>query len=63
VSVRLVPIGRTDAAAMIDELATAALLGPFRGEPAVDRRLIDALLALSAAASAHPELVSADSTH
>src|SRR5262249_46546361 len=32
---RLVPIDRLDAAAMIDDLSTQALLGPFRGEPAV----------------------------
>ena len=37
------------------------LLGPFRGEPAVDRdRLVDVLVGLSDAAAAHPELVSAD---
>jgi acetyl-CoA synthetase (ADP-forming) len=61
VSIRLVPIDRNDAAAMIDDLRTSALLGPFRGEPAVDReRLIDVLVGLSDAAAAHPELVSAD---
>ena len=58
---RLVPIDRTDAAEMIDDLATQALLGPFRGEPAVDREgLVDVLVGLSDAASAHPDLVSAD---
>jgi acetyl-CoA synthetase (ADP-forming) len=61
VSIRLVPIDRTDAAEMIDELRTSALLGPFRGEPAVDReRLVDVLVGLSDAADAHPELLSAD---
>ena len=34
VAVRLVPIERVDAEEMIDELATQALLGRFRGEPA-----------------------------
>ncbi len=37
VSFRLVPLERVDADEMIDELETQALLGPFRGEPAVDR--------------------------
>ena len=41
---------------MIDDLATQALLGPFRGEPAVDRdAVVDVLLGLSeAAAEADP---------
>ena len=37
VTIRLVPIERVDAEEMIDDLATQALLGAFRGEPAVDR--------------------------
>jgi acetyl-CoA synthetase (ADP-forming) len=61
VTMRLVPITRVDAEEMIDDLATAALLGPFRGEPPVDRSaLSDVLLALSSAAGAHDEIVSAD---
>jgi acetyl-CoA synthetase (ADP-forming) len=61
VTFRLVPISRTDAEDMIDELAMQRLLGPFRGEPAVDReRLVDVLVGLSDAATANPELVSAD---
>ncbi len=61
VAIRLVPIERVDAEEMIDELRTQALLGPFRGEPAVDRtQLGDILLGLSRAAVATPELISAD---
>jgi acetate---CoA ligase (ADP-forming) subunit beta len=61
VSVRLVPIERVDAEEMIDDLATQALLGPFRGEPPVDRdRLIAVLLGLSAAATADAQIASAD---
>jgi acetyl-CoA synthetase (ADP-forming) len=61
VAFRLVPIDTVDAADMVDELATQRLLGPFRGEPAVDRASVaDLLVALSAAAAAHPELRSAD---
>jgi acetyl-CoA synthetase (ADP-forming) len=58
---RLAPITRIDAADMIDDLATQRLLGPFRGEPAVDReQLIDVLVGLSDAAGANADLVSAD---
>jgi acetate---CoA ligase (ADP-forming) subunit beta len=61
VAFRLVPITRTDAEDMIDDLATQRLLGPFRGEPAVDRdRLVDVLVGLSAAAAAEPRIRSAD---
>lgn len=61
VSIGLVPITADDAGAMIDALESQALLGEFRGEPAVDREaLIGALVALSDAAQAHPELVSVD---
>ena len=61
VAFRLVPITRFDADDMIDDLGTQRLLGPFRGEPAVDReRLIDVLVGLSDAAIANPDLASAD---
>lgn len=61
VAFRLVPISRLDAAEMIDDLATQALLGPLRGEPAVDRdALVDVLVALSDAAEADPSIVAAD---
>lgn len=61
VAIRLVPIEAVDALDMIDDLATQTLFGPFRGEPAVDREaLVAVLLALSAAAEATPALVSAD---
>jgi acetyl-CoA synthetase (ADP-forming) len=61
VAFRLVPVSRADAAELLDDLATQALFGPLRGEPAIDREaVIDLLVALSAAAAAHPELVSVD---
>jgi acetyl-CoA synthetase (ADP-forming) len=61
VAFRLVPVSRLDAAELIDSLDTQALLGPFRGEPAVDRdALADVLVGLSAAAEADPSLVSVD---
>lgn len=61
VSFRLVPLERVDADEMIDELQTQALLGPFRGEPAVDRDALAAtILGLSALATAEPNIVSVD---
>jgi acetate---CoA ligase (ADP-forming) subunit beta len=61
VAFRLVPVERVDADEMMDELETQALLGPFRGEPAVDRDALAAtILGLSALAEAEPAVVSAD---
>ncbi len=61
VSFRLVPIGRVDAEEMIDDLELQNLLGPFRGEPAVDRAAVaDVLLGLSAAATERDDIASAD---
>jgi succinyl-CoA synthetase beta subunit len=58
---RLVPIDRDDAAEMIDDLGMQRLLGPFRGEPAVDRdRLTDVLVGLSDLAVARPDVASVD---
>ncbi|MCB0971730.1 MAG: CoA-binding protein, partial [Acidimicrobiales bacterium] len=60
-AVRPLPITAVDAAEMLDQLQTQALLGPFRGEPAVDRDAVVAVLAaLSAAAEAHPEVAAID---
>lgn len=59
--VRLVPLTRADAEDMVDGLATQALLGPFRGEPAVDRdALVAVLLGLSAAAEADGSIQAID---
>jgi succinyl-CoA synthetase beta subunit len=61
VAFRLVPLSRLDAHELIDDLATQALLGPFRGEPAVDRdALADVLCGLSTLAEARPDVVSVD---
>lgn len=61
VAIRLVPLTEVDAAEMLDELAHQKLLGPFRGEPEVDREaVVSTLVALSALAEAHPEIVSVD---
>jgi acetyl-CoA synthetase (ADP-forming) len=59
--VRLVPIAEVDAHDMLDDLSSQALLGPFRGEPAVDRDAVVAvLMALSAAAQGITGLVAVD---
>ncbi len=61
VSFRLVPVTRIDAEEMLDDLALQALLGPFRGEPAVDRAaVVEVVLGLSAAAEQRPDIASAD---
>jgi acetyl-CoA synthetase (ADP-forming) len=61
VTFRLVPIEPVDAEEMIDDLALQALLGAFRGEPAVDRAAVaGVLLGLSRAASERGDLASAD---
>ncbi len=58
---RLVPIHREDAYDMIDELATQALLGAFRGEPPVERdALADVLLGLSRVAIDEPSVRAVD---
>jgi acyl-CoA synthetase (NDP forming) len=61
VTFRLAPLTETDAFDMIDSLATQSLLGAFRGEAAVDREALAAvLLSLSRAAEADPRIVGAD---
>lgn len=61
VAIGLVPLSDADAEDLIDALATQELLGAFRGEPAVDRgALVAVLTALSAVAEGHPEVRSID---
>jgi len=61
VAFRLVPVAAVDAEEMLDELGHQALLGPFRGEPAVDRAAVVAVVqGLSALAEARPDVESVD---
>lgn len=61
VAFRPVPLTRIDADELISDLRSQALLGPLRGEPAVDReRLIDALVGLGQAAVDDPSIQSID---
>lgn len=60
-SFRVVPFGPVDAAEMIEDLLTQALLGEFRGEPAVDRGAIaEVMLGLARVAEDHPTILSVD---
>jgi acetyl-CoA synthetase (ADP-forming) len=61
VSFRLAPITPVDAEEMIDDLRLQSLLGPFRGEPPVDRAAVaEVLLALSRAAGERGDIAAAD---
>jgi acyl-CoA synthetase (NDP forming) len=58
---RPVPLAPSDALDMIDSLATHKILGDFRGEQAVDRQSLSAVLVgLSRAAEENPSIVSID---
>jgi acetyl-CoA synthetase (ADP-forming) len=55
------PLARGDAEDLIDALQTRKLLGPFRGEPAVDRRVLASLLeSLGRIGAERPEVRSID---
>ena len=61
VAFRVVPLTDLDADELIDDLATQKLLGPFRGEPAVDRVALRAtLLGLSRLAEEQPDVAAVD---
>jgi len=60
VSIRLAPLTASDALEMLDDLRTQALLGPFRGEPAVDRDAVVTVLLALADAAMDPEIRSVD---
>ncbi len=61
VSFRIAPVSTAQAMEMMDELRSAALLGPFRGEARVDRdRLAEAITGLSRLAMERPDVAEAD---
>jgi acyl-CoA synthetase (NDP forming) len=61
VQFRPAPITEIDAAEMIEGLATQKLLAEFRGEPAVDRQQLSAvLLGLSTLVATRPDIASID---
>jgi acetyltransferase len=58
---RVAPLEEADALEMLDQIRAAALLGPFRGEPAVDRAaLARTLVALGDLALRDPGVVEVD---
>jgi hypothetical protein len=58
---RAAPLSAIDALEMVEDLRAAHLLGPFRGEPAVDRdALAAALVALGRIGTERAEIVSID---
>lgn len=58
---RLAPIGAVDAEEMIEELGAQPLLGPFRGEPPVDRTaVVEVLVGLSRLADVRADAVAVD---
>jgi succinyl-CoA synthetase beta subunit len=61
VAFRMVPLERIDAEELLDDLAAPALLGPVRGEAAVDRAAVaDLVLALAAYGAAEEAVSSVD---
>jgi acetyltransferase len=61
VAFRLLPLSELDADELLDDLATQKLLGPFRGEPAIDRAAVAATLTgLSHLALDRPDVASVD---
>ena len=61
VAFRLVPLSELDADELVDDLATQTLLGPFRGEPEIDRGALRAVaLGLSRLAVERPDVVAVD---
>ena len=61
VAFRLIPLTTVDAHDLVDDLQTQKLLGPFRGEPAVDRAALTRIITgLAALAEARPDVVSVD---
>ncbi len=60
VAFRLAPLDRLDAGELIDDLATSALLGAFRGEPAVDREALADILCALGEMAANTSIASVD---
>jgi acyl-CoA synthetase (NDP forming) len=58
---RIAPVNEQEARRMLDELRSAELLGPYRGEQPVNRQqLIDTLVGLSRLADERPDVVEVD---
>jgi acyl-CoA synthetase (NDP forming) len=61
VSLRLLPLARDEALAMIRELKGYGLIAGYRGRPPIDEQsLADCLLAVARIAEEHPEVMEID---
>ena len=60
VAFRLAPLGVVDALDMIDDLSAQTLLGPIRGEPALDRKATADLLVAIGTMADDPAVVAVD---
>jgi acyl-CoA synthetase (NDP forming) len=61
VSFRLAPLAEADVEDMLSEIQSAKLLGPFRGEAAVDRGMLaQTLMGISKLALEHPDILEID---
>jgi len=61
VSLRLLPLTKDDALAMIREIKGYGLIAGYRGQPAVDEQaLANCILAVAKMAESHPEIVEID---
>ncbi len=60
VAFRLAPLSRSEASDLIDDLSMQSLLGPFRGEPAVDREALLNVLCVLGDLGSDQEILSVD---
>ena len=60
VAFRLAPLSRSEASDLIDDLSMQSLLGPFRGEPAVDREALIHVLCVLGDLGSDQEILSVD---
>lgn len=60
VAFRLAPLSRSEASDLIDDLSMQSLLGPFRGEPAVDREALINVLCVLGDLGSDQEILSVD---
>ena len=61
VSMRLLPLSREDACAMVSQIRGAALLKGFRGRAPIDENcVVDGILRMASIAEEHPEIIEID---
>jgi len=61
ISMRLLPLTREDACAMVSQIKGAALLKGFRGRPPIDENaVVDGIMRMAAIAEEHPDIAEID---